>query len=201
MVNKNVFTSADAMSEKELRLHIDGCKRGDRLSQQWVFERYYRLMFGVCLRYTSDHDRVQDIVQEGFLKVFTNIEGFTSKGSFEGWIRRIMVNTAIDAVRKWKTSALESTEDSELERLSGSEEEEEPMLADSFTVQEVLLAMNKLSPAYRAVFNLYVFDNYSHAEIAEKLHISVGASKSNLAKAKRKIRHLLVLNLRQKVEK
>lgn len=65
------------MSEKELRLHIDGCKRGDRLSQQWVFERYYRLMFGVCLRYTSDQDRVQDIVQEGFLKVFTNIEGFT----------------------------------------------------------------------------------------------------------------------------
>jgi len=68
-------------------------------------------------------------------------------------------------------------------------------------VQEVLLAMNKLSPAYRAVFNLYVFDNYSHAEIAEKLHISVGASKSNLAKAKRKIRHLLVLDLGLKVEK
>ncbi len=189
------------MSESELRQHIEGCKRGDRLSQQWVFQRYYRLMFGVCLRYTSDQDRVQDIVQEGFLKVFSNIEGFTSKGSFEGWIRRIMVNTAIDAVRKWKSSRLDSTEDEQLERLAGPEQEEDEVLADSFSVGEVLLAMDQLSPAYRAVFNLYVFDNHSHAEIAEKLDISVGASKSNLAKAKGNIRELLILNSRLVAEK
>ena len=114
---------AEAMSENELRQHIEGCKNGNRLSQQWVFDRYYRLMFGVCLRYTNDTDRVQDMVQEGFLKVFTNIEGYTSKGSFEGWMRRIMVNTAIDAIRKVKADRMDATDDERLEVLVGVEEE------------------------------------------------------------------------------
>jgi RNA polymerase sigma-70 factor (ECF subfamily) len=179
------------MSENELRNHIEGCKARNRLSQQWIFERYYRMMFGVCLRYTNDTDRVQDMVQEGFLKVFTNIEGYTSKGSFEGWMRRIMVNTAIDAIRKMKVDRMEVTEDEHLELLVGAEEEvEEP--GRQFTVQEILDAMEQLSPSYRAVFNLYVFDNYSHQEIAEKLGISVGASKSNFAKAKRNVKSILL---------
>ena len=179
------------MSENELRNHIKGCKAGNRLSQQWVFERYYRLMFGVCLRYTNDTDRVQDMVQEGFLKVFTNIEGYTSKGSFEGWMRRIMVNTAIDAIRKAKVDRMEVTEDEQLELLVGAEEDlDEP--GREFTVHEILEAMEHLSPSYRAVFNLYVFDNYSHQEIADKLGISVGASKSNFAKAKRNVKSILL---------
>lgn len=179
------------MSENELREHIEGCKQGKRLSQKWVFERFYRLMFGVCMRYTHDTDRVQDMVQEGFLKVFTNIDGYTSKGSFEGWMRRIMVNTAIDFIRKIKVDRMEVTEDEHLELLVGAEEEvEEP--GRQFTVQEILDAMEQLSPSYRAVFNLYVFDNYSHQEIAEKLGISVGASKSNFAKAKRNVKNILL---------
>ena len=188
------------MSENELRQHIKGCKNGSRLSQQWVFERYYRLMFGVCLRYTNDTDRVQDMVQEGFLKVFTNIEGYTSKGSFEGWMRRIMVNTAIDAIRKHKADRMDATEDEHLEVLVGVEEEEEET-GYEFTVQEILDAMEQLSPSYRAVFNLYVFDNYSHQEIAEKLGISVGASKSNFAKAKRNVRTILLGKNELKVAK
>ena len=94
------------MQNKELLAHIDGCRQGDSKSQRWIFERYYRLMFGVCMRYVSDKDAVQDVVQEGFLKVFTNIEGYTSKGSFEGWMRRIMVNTSIDAIRRRKATGL-----------------------------------------------------------------------------------------------
>ena len=88
------------MHEDIIEKHIRGCQQGDRLSQRWVFDRYYRLMFGVCMRYVSDRDAVQDVVQEGFLKVFSGIDRFASKGYFEGWIRRIMVNTAIDHVRK-----------------------------------------------------------------------------------------------------
>ena len=126
-----VLSTAEAMSENELRQHIEGCKNGNRLSQQWVFDRYYRLMFGVCLRYTNDTDRVQDMVQEGFLKVFSNIEGYTSKGSFEGWMRRIMVNTAIDAIRKLKADRMDATEDEHLEVLVGVEEEEEEVGANS----------------------------------------------------------------------
>lgn len=193
------------MSENELRTYIEGCKRGDRLSQQWIFERYYRLMFGVCMRYSNDADRVQDMVQEGFLKVFSNIEGYTSKGSFEGWMRRIMVNTAIDAYRKDNVYPVEVTEDDQLERLveeAGLDDEEEgDMPIDSFTVQDVLEAMDSLSPAYRAVFNLYVFENYTHQEIAEKLGITAGASKSNFAKAKRNVRDLLLAAKHMKVAK
>ena len=193
------------MSENELRTYIEGCKRGDRLSQQWIFERYYRLMFGVCMRYSNDADRVQDMVQEGFLKVFSNIEGYTSKGSFEGWMRRIMVNTAIDAYRKDNVYPVEVTEDEQLERLveeAGLDDEEEGDLPiDSFTVQDVLEAMDLLSPAYRAVFNLYVFENYTHQEIAEKLRITAGASKSNFAKAKRNVRDLLLAAKHMKVAK
>ena len=188
------------MSENELRNHIKGCKAGNRLSQQWVFERYYRLMFGVCLRYTNDTDRVQDMVQEGFLKVFTNIEGYTSKGSFEGWMRRIMVNTAIDAIRKAKVDRMEVTEDEQLELLVGAEEDlDEP--GREFTVHEILEAMEQLSPSYRAVFSLYVFDSYSHQEIADKLGISVGASKSNFAKAKRNVKSILLGEHKLKVAK
>ena len=195
-----VLSTAEAMSKNELSGHIEGCKNGNRLSQQWVFDRYYRLMFGVCLRYSSDTDRVQDMVQEGFLKVFTNIGGYTSKGSFEGWMRRIMVNTAIDAIRKHKADRMDATEDEHLEVLVGVEEGEDEG-GREFTVQEILDAMEQLSPSYRAVFNLYVFYNYSHQEIAEKLGISVGASKSNFAKAKRNVRTILLGRNELKVAK
>ena len=106
------------MSETELRNHIEGCKRQDRSSQKWLFDRYYRLMFGICLRYASDHDAAQDIVQEGYLKVFNNIEGYTSKGSFEGWMRRIMVNTAIDAIRRDKASGWILADENSMELLA-----------------------------------------------------------------------------------
>ena len=180
------------MSETTLEKHIDGCKRHDRLSQKWVFETFYRLMFGVCLRYATDSDAAQDIVQEGFLKVFLNIEGYTSKGSFEGWMRRIMVNTAIDAIRRSKSASWTLADPNSMDMIENQvsvEDEKDSEL--SFTVHDVLEAMKQLSPAYRAVFNLAVFENLNHQEIADQLGISVGASKSNLAKARKKMRGLL----------
>ena len=181
------------MQNKELHAHIEGCRRGEDKSQRWIFERYYRLMFGVCMRYVSDRDAVQDVVQEGFLKVFTNIEGYTFKGSFEGWIRRIMVNTSIDAIRRRKATGLVLGEDKSFEEVV-DEVEEYDVVDDEhkFTVKDVQTAMASLSPMYRAVFNLYVFDNMTHQEIAVKLGISVGTSKSNLAKARRNLRMILI---------
>lgn len=200
--NRSVLESAKAMSENELIKHIQGCKRQDSKSQKWIFERFYRLMFGVCMRYHSDHDRVQDIVQEGFLKVFSNIEGFTSKGSFEGWMKRIMVNTAIDFIRKEKSSPEELTAEGTFdvadvgEEMDLAESEE-----DAFTIQNVLKAMEELTPVYRAVFNMYVFDNLSHLEIASQLQISVGTSKSNLAKARRNVKAIMLAAMNEKVSK
>ena len=181
------------MQNKELHAHIEGCRRGEDKSQRWIFERYYRLMFGVCMRYVSDRDAVQDVVQEGFLKVFTNIEGYTFKGSFEGWIRRIMVNTSIDAIRRRKATGLVLGEDKSFEDVV-DEGEEYDVVDDEheFTVKDVQTAMARLSTMYRAVFNLYVFDNMTHQEIAVKLGISVGTSKSNLAKARRNLRKILI---------
>ena len=154
------------------------------------------------MRYHSDHDRVQDIVQEGFLKVFSNIEGFTSKGSFEGWMKRIMVNTAIDFIRKERASPEELTAEGTLEfsddgeEMSFFETEEEQI-----TIQHVLTAMRQLTPVYRAVFNLYVFDNLTHQEISQQLGISVGTSKSNLAKARRNVKASLLAVMNEKVSK
>ena len=181
------------MHEAELRPHIEACQAGDSRAQRFIFERYYRLMFGVCLRYMSDQDSVKDVVQEGFLKVFNNIEGYTFKGSFEGWMRRIMVNTAIDAIRRknsvgWVLGDEQSFEPVDEDGGWEMEEEEDA----TFTVHDVLNAMEHLTPMYRAVFNLYVFDNLGHQEIADRLGISVGTSKSNLAKARRNLRTILL---------
>ena len=181
------------MHEAELRPYIEACQLGERRAQRYLFERYYRLMFGVCLRYMSDRDAVQDVVQEGFLKVFNNIGGYTFKGSFEGWMRRIMVNTAIDAIRRrnasgWVLGDEQSIEPADHEE--GWEMEEDG--GATYTVHDVLDAMEHLTPMYRTVFNLYVFDNLGHQEISDRLGISVGTSKSNLAKARRNLRDLLV---------
>jgi RNA polymerase sigma-70 factor (ECF subfamily) len=150
-------------------------------------------MFGVCLRYMSDRDAVQDVVQEGFLKVFNNIGGYTFKGSFEGWMRRIMVNTAIDAIRRRNASGWVLGDEQSIEPADHEEgwEMEEDRGA-TYTVHDVLDAMEHLTPMYRTVFNLYVFDNLGHQEISDRLGISVGTSKSNLAKARRNLRDLLV---------
>jgi RNA polymerase sigma-70 factor (ECF subfamily) len=150
-------------------------------------------MFGVCLRYMSDTDSVQDVVQEGFLKVFNNIEGYTFKGSFEGWMRRIMVNTAIDAIRRKNAAGWVLGDEDSFEPVDEDAEwEMEDDDAMEYTVHDVLDAMEHLTPMYRAVFNLYVFDNLGHQEISDRLGISVGTSKSNLAKARRNLRTLLL---------
>ena len=189
------------MQNKELLVHIEGCRLSREKSRSWIFNRYYRLMFGVCLRYVSDKDAVQDVVQEGFLKIFLNIDGYTSKGSFEGWMRRIMVNTAIDAIRSRKATGLvlgleESFEEIADEVVFPIEEDDD---VETFTVHDVMDAMANLSPMYRTVFNLYVFDNMGHKEISDHLGISVGTSKSNLAKARKNLRKIL-LNMKNKTD-
>ena len=131
----------------------------------------------------------RDILQEGFIKVFSNIKSYGGNGSFEGWIRRIITNTAIDFYRKNKNSAVEAN--SEIVESSGNlfveDENGEPEYINIST-QEVLNAVQGLSPAYRTVFSLYAIDGFTHKEIALKLGISEGTSKSNLAKAKINLR-------------
>jgi RNA polymerase sigma-70 factor (ECF subfamily) len=175
---------------------IDGCIAGDRRSQQRVYELFYGKMMAVCLRYTKNHDQAKDILQDGFIKVFRSMASFNRDGSFEGWIRRIMVNTAIDYFRRAKNAYLLLGEDRSIEDF-GDQDEEDVLQDDveedlpELKPADVINAMQKLTPAYRTVFNLYVFEEMTHKEIAELLGINVGTSKSNLAKAKQNLKKLL----------
>ena len=175
---------------------VSGCVKGDRKSQQKVFETYYGKMLVVCLRYSKNIDEAKDILQEGFIKIFANIGKFDGKGSLEGWIRRVIVNTAIDTVRKNKRNLFDDFENQK-NKLSESIEEETFTDEFEFSANDVLNALHQISPAYRTVFNLYILEGHTHKEIAEKLDISEGTSKSNLAKAKMNIKKLLLKKVKR----
>ncbi|NNK80084.1 MAG: RNA polymerase sigma factor [Flavobacteriales bacterium] len=175
---------------------LDRCLAGDRNSQRWLYEKHYGKMLGVCLRYSSDIDQAKDILQDGFIKVFNSLDKFNREGSLEGWIRRIMVNTAIDHIRRDKRSLTLSHSEELLD--SGLDITEDPEENENETLQlnmsQVVEAMQELSPGYKAVFNLYVMEDMTHKEIAQALGITEGTSKSNLAKAKMKLRKILLDN-------
>ncbi|HEY4800029.1 MAG TPA: RNA polymerase sigma factor, partial [Bacteroidia bacterium] len=177
-------------SKEEIQKILEGCIRGERKSQQVLYMMFYGKMLGVCLRYSKDPDDARDILQDGFVKAFLNLKNFGASGSFEGWLRRIMVNTAIDFYRKSKQSVVFAN--SEYVEANGSDMKEESdgeLNYEGINTNEIMEAIQKLSPAYRTVFNMYVVDGYSHKEIAEQLGISEGTSKSNLSKAKMNLKN------------
>ncbi len=135
-------------------------------------------MYGVCLRYATSTEDANDLLQEGFIKVYKNLEKFRNEGSFEGWIRRIFVNTAIEHFRK-KVKLYNVTEVQE-----NTIEDKELDALDILAAKDIVNIVNELSPGYKAVFNLYIIEGYSHKEIAEMLGITEGTSKSQLARAK-----------------
>lgn len=171
------------MTENEL---IAGCIKQDRTCQEALYKRFYGKMMGVCLRYAKNRDEASDMLQEGFIKVFTSIRNFASKGSFEGWVRRIIVNTAVDHLRRNKHEYMivSTVYAREGDVPDPAEEVEDENLMNNLSEEEILNAISQLSPAYRAVFNLYVMEELPHKEIADQLGISEGTSKSNLAKAR-----------------
>ena len=180
------------LSPDQLEIAIKGCISRDRKSQELVFKAFFGKMMGVCHRYTRDKDTAQEILQEAFIKVFDKIGDFNFSGSFEGWLRRIVVNTAIDQFRKNKNIlTLDDEVNISDDANEPSDEEEEGGVYENIKPEMVLEAMKQLSPGYRTVFNLYVYENYSHKEIAEALNINIGTSKSNYAKAKMKLKAIL----------
>ncbi|MFH1321825.1 MAG: sigma-70 family RNA polymerase sigma factor [Bacteroidota bacterium] len=165
---------------------ITGCVKSDRKCQQKIYELYYSKMMGVCIRYSNNREEAKDLLHDGFLKVFNNINKFDHKGSFEGWVRKIMINTTIDNFRKSKPIYLKD----ENELLNIEDSESDLNILSRLSLEDILKAVQNLSPAYRAVFNLYVIEGYTHKEVANELGISVGTSKSNLAKAKYNLRKI-----------
>ncbi len=176
---------ASTYSEAEL---VEGCKRGNPVYQKALYQRYYRLMYGVCLRYTDNRDDAEDILQEGFVKVFKYLDTFQGKGSFEGWVRRIMVHTAIEHYRKSSRYFLVDVN-------SAYDLETDSDIIGSLNREEILSLIRSLPVGYRTVFNLFAIEGYSHQEIGEMLNISEGTSKSQLSRAKKILQEkILTLN-------
>jgi RNA polymerase sigma-70 factor (ECF subfamily) len=147
--------------------------------QEELYNRFSGKMYAVCLRYANNSDDAQDLLQEGFIKVFRNLHRFRAEGSFEGWIRRVFVNSSIEHFRK---KSLELSRVSEKEE--NTIEDVDISALDNLAEKDIIRLVQDLSPGYRAVFNLYVIEGYSHREIGEMLGISEGTSKSQLARAR-----------------
>ena len=157
---------------------IEGCRKKDPKAQRLLYEHYSSRMYGVCLRYSNSEADAQDTLHEGFLKIFEKIEQFESRGAFEGWIRRIMVNTALEKFRnKYKVVDLQ-------ENITDFDTGDNTDLTENLTVQEILKMIDELSPQYKIVFNLFAIEGYSHKEISAMLNITEGTSKSNLSRAR-----------------
>ncbi len=171
--------------EQEESIFIRACIAKERWAQKKLYEDHYGILMSICLRYANNSDDALDILHEGYIKIFRNITKYQVGTSLIAWMRRIMVNTAIDYYRKQTRRRTESLD--QAYALSNND----PSPISKMTVDEVMKCVQKLSPAYRAVFNLYIIDGYSHKEIADKLGITESTSRSNLVKARIKLRALL----------
>jgi RNA polymerase sigma-70 factor (ECF subfamily) len=176
-----------------LRRWIERSQAKESEGYRLIYERFAPVMILAIRRYIKSEADALDVLQDGFLKVFANIEGYTFRGSFEGWMRRIMVNTAIDALRSRKSVWLVGDNEEMLDNIvdDALSEEEEPVWA-TLGQDDIIEAMDQLTPMYRAVFNLFAIEQFGHRDIALKLGISVGTSKSNYAKARRNLKVILM---------
>ena len=183
------------MSENEI---IKGCLNYDRESQKALYGQFYSKMSGVCLRYSKDFAEAKEILREGFLNVFSNLKNYTENGSIELWIKGIMVKASVDHLRKNKQNLIVSTVHANDKAINTREDISDDELVLNIDKEEILKAVQELTPAYRMVFNLYVIEKYTHKEIAEMLDISESTSESNLAKAKYNLRKNILNSISQR---
>ena len=158
---------------------IKACLRGESRAQAQLYEMYAGRLFALCLRYANNEDEAKDILQEGFIKIFDKLQQYKNKGSLEGWMRKIIVNTALEKIRRENRFVL--VED---ETMMENEQYKYEHVLEELGEKELLEMIQELSVQYRMVFNLYAIEGYSHKEISKKLNISEGTSKSNLSRAR-----------------
>lgn len=182
------------LENTDLNLLWNACLANDRKAQFKLYQMFSNKMFAICLRYAQDNDQAADILQNGFIKVFSKSQLFDNKGSLEGWIRRIMVNTAIEMHRKNKMNFLES-----LQEQHQYAQESQSRSDDNIHYKDLMQLVVKLPVGYRTIFNLYAIEGYSHKEIAEMLAISEGNSKSQLSRARQWLKDKLIHHNMQKV--
>ncbi len=176
------------MEQKPTSLVLNGILRNDRRCQELLYKQFYSYGMSVCLRYSSSRDEAVEVLNDGFMKVFSHIRQYDPNHAFKSWFRRILINTAINHHKQnLKHQHLG------LEKITAP-----PMLQqnalDDLSYQEMILLVQALPLAYRTVFNLYVIEGYTHEEIGTMLNISIGTSKSNLSRARATLRNMLIQN-------
>ncbi|TWR28283.1 sigma-70 family RNA polymerase sigma factor [Mucilaginibacter achroorhodeus] len=173
------------MGEEELRELVSGCLKDDRLSQKLLYKAFYGFAMGICLRYANNRYEASEVMNQGFFKVFKNLEKYDRAKPFKAWLGRIMVNTSIDYYRANLKVAY-------TEELDKAEHVNDNDYADkNLSYNELLEMVTRLPRAYRTIFNLFAIEGYTHEEIGEMLNISVGTSKSNLHKAREKLKVMI----------
>jgi RNA polymerase sigma-70 factor (ECF subfamily) len=171
-----------ALSEQEL---IDGCLKGDRRAQKSLYEKYASKMFGVSRRYVKTIENAEEVIVEAFCKVFQKIDLYTGQGSFEGWIRKVVVNESLMFIRKnYRFNEHLDINDVPVQAVNIT-------IEDELSANEILGLLDQLPTGYRTVFNLYVLEGLKHKEIAEMLEISINTSKSQLILAKKRMKELV----------
>lgn len=164
----------------EIKNIISGCLKGNRRDQELLYRRYSARLYAVCIQYSGNDEEARDILQEGFIKIFENLINYKHEGSFEGWMRRIMVNTALEKYRNKYN--LYRVDDIDQIPEPGMEPDNEDY--SGLEAGDLLGIIRELPPKYRMVFNLYAIEGYSHKEISKMVNISEGTSKSNLSRAR-----------------
>ncbi len=175
----------DQNSKHFFHLLLDACERGERASQKELYRQYYAYAMNICLHYSSNREEAGEILNDGFLKVFKNLKQYRRQSAFKSWLRRILINASIDYYRRYHRDEV-SLEVVHLRETTIVNE-----APGQLELDDVMRAVQQLPPAYRLVFNLHVVEGFSHPEIAKELGISTGTSKSNLAKAKKKLQNML----------
>lgn len=175
---------------------IAGCKEQKRDAQKMLYERYARKMYSICLRYSSDTDTAQDLLQDGFMKVFASVDTFQDRGSFEGWLKRIFINLALENLRKKKSIIHTSDDVQDLPDIVDDATEEDQMY--KISEAELVKMIQELPRGYSTVFNLYAIEDYSHKEIAEMLGISEGTSRSQYVRARQILQEKVKQYIRQR---
>jgi len=165
---------------------IQACLANEEWALKTIYKEYYPIMLPVCLRYANNYDDALDILHEGFIKVFRHISKYKAGTSLGSWVRRIMINTSIDYYRKVKRRRTENLETAYGQSIKGAD------AVSDLTTQEIMKALQQLTPAYRSVFNLYVIEGFSHKEVGKMLGITESTSRSNLVKARTKLKNILL---------
>ena len=167
---------------------VKKCLEKDPLAQKQLFDSFSRKMMGVCLRYSQSQEEAQDVLQMGFIKVFEKLHMYSSDGSLEGWIRKVIVNTALDNIRKNK----KFNDNIELDKVDFQLDNKSETGLEALSAKDLLKIIQEMPPGFRTVFNLYAIEGYSHKEIAEQLGVTVSTSKSQYSRARVYLQKIII---------